>query len=52
MLTVFYLPRGLNIHDTLIVATALVCQDLLKQEIHILTKDEALKKCGLIPTVW
>lgn len=52
MLTVFYLPMGLNIHDSLIVATAMVCQDLLKQEIHILTKDEAIEKSGLIPTVW
>jgi len=52
ILTVFYLPEGLNIHDSLILVTALLCRDLLKQEIHILTKDEAIKESGLIPTVW
>jgi len=52
ILTVFYLPDGLNIHDGLIVATALLCRDLLEQEILILTKDEAIEESGLIPTVW
>lgn len=52
ILTIFYLPKGLNIHDSLIVASALFCKDLLHQSVHILTKDEDIKKSGLVPTVW
>ena len=52
ILTVFYLPKGLDIHDALIVGTALLCRDLLRQDIYILTKDEEIQESGFIPTVW
>ena len=52
VLTVFYLPKGLNIHDSLIVATALLFRDVLQQKVHILTRDEEIRQSGLVPTVW
>ena len=52
VLTVLYLPKDLNIHDSLIVATTLLCADVFREEIRLITKDEEIKRSGLVITVW
>jgi PIN domain nuclease of toxin-antitoxin system len=42
-------PFGLNIHDGLIVGTALVQREAVT---GILTRDEAIASSGLVPTLW
>jgi len=42
-------PFGLDIHDSLIVGTALVQREAVT---GILTRDEAITSSGLVPTVW
>ena len=42
-------PFGLDIHDSLIVGTALVQREAVTS---ILTRDEAITSSGLVPTVW
>jgi len=42
-------PLGLDIHDSLIVGTALVQLDAVD---GILTRDEAIARTGLVATVW
>ena len=46
------LPVSLNIHDGLIVATALVYRDVLKQDVAVVTKDEKIAQSGIVDTVW
>ena len=40
---------GLNIHDSLIVGTALVQREIID---GMLTQDEAIVASALVPTVW
>ena len=42
-------PLGLDIHDSLIVGTALVQREAIT---GILTRDEAITSSGLVPTTW
>ena len=42
-------PLALDIHDSLIVGTALVQRDAIT---GILTRDEAITSSGLVPTLW
>lgn len=42
-------PLGLDIHDSLIVGTALVQREAIT---GILTRDEAITSSGLVPTAW
>lgn len=42
-------PLGLNIHDSLIVGTALVQRETVD---GVLTRDEAIVSSALVPTVW
>jgi len=42
-------PLGLDIHDSLIVGTALVQRKAIT---GILTRDEAITSSGLVPTLW
>lgn len=42
----------LNIHDAIIVATALVYKDILKLPVSLLTKDEEITSSGLVQTCW
>jgi PIN domain nuclease of toxin-antitoxin system len=42
-------PLGLDIHDNLIVGTALVQREAIT---GILTRDEAITSSGLVPTLW
>ena len=46
------LPANLNIHDGLIVATALVFRDVLNRDVKVVTKDREISQSGLIKTVW
>lgn len=46
------LPGNLDIHDGLIVATALTAHNLFAEDITILTRDEAITASGLAPVVW
>jgi PIN domain nuclease of toxin-antitoxin system len=46
------LPAGLDIHDGIIVATALMHRDHLGQQVSLITRDAAITASGLIPTVW
>ena len=49
---ILYLPSNLDIHDSLIVATALYCEDFFSDAVTILTKDEEIVRSGVVPTVW
>ena len=46
------IPTGLNIHDAIIVATALVYRDILHESIAVITKNGAITRAGLIHTMW
>ena len=46
------IPTGLDIHDSIITATALVYRDLLKQPATLITKDSKITQSGLIQTLW
>ena len=42
-------PLGLDIHDSLIIGTALVQREIVS---GILTRDEAIASSSLVPTLW
>jgi hypothetical protein len=46
------IPTELNIHDAIIVATALVYRDILNEPVAVITKDGDITRSGLIDTVW
>ena len=46
------IPTGLNIHDAIIVATALVYRDILHESIAVITKNGEITRAGLIHTMW
>ena len=46
------LPTTLNIHDGLIVATAVVYQDVMDREAAVVTKDGQIARSGIVQTVW
>ena len=46
------IPTGLNIHDVIIVATALVYRDILHESVAVITKNGEMTQSGLIETVW
>ena len=41
-----------EIHDAIVVATALVYRDVLRQEVTVITKDEAIRQSGLVEVLW
>jgi hypothetical protein len=47
-----YLPSQLDIHDAMIIATTLYCQDTFQEDIGVLTNDIAITNSGLITAVW
>jgi PIN domain nuclease of toxin-antitoxin system len=47
-----HLPTELNIHDGIIVATALVYRDLFGEDVGVITKDQEIVESGLVNTVW
>jgi len=46
------LPTSLDIHDALIVGTALVIEDALDKDVAVITRDEMIVDSDLIMTVW
>ena len=50
--TITRLPNGLDIHDALIVATALATAELADDEIVVLTADLAITSAGIVSTFW
>jgi PIN domain nuclease of toxin-antitoxin system len=46
------IPTELNIHDAIIVATALVYRDILTEPVAVITKNGEITRSGLIDTVW
>jgi putative transposase len=46
------LLMGLNIHDAIIGATALVSRDILHESVAVVTKNGAMTRSGLLETVW
>jgi hypothetical protein len=46
------LPTALDIDDGIIVATALLYRDVLRQEVAVVTKDEMIAGSGLINVIW
>lgn len=47
-----YLPTTLDIHDAIIVATALMFRDMLDQDTAIITKDIEITESELVRSVW
>ena len=47
-----YMPEHFEIHDGIIVASALFCQEFFRDEIAILTNDRAITESGLVATLW
>lgn len=45
-------PGTLDIHDAIIVATALVLRDLLGETVAVITRDADIARSGLVETVW
>ena len=46
------LPTDLDLHDGMIVATALALKAHFDPEVFVITKDQAIKGSGLIPVLW
>jgi len=46
------IPGDLELHDAIVVATALVYRDVLGEEVAIITKDKSITESGLAPVVW
>ncbi len=46
------IPASLDIHDAIIVATALVQRDDRQQAVTLITKDTRITQSGLIQTLW
>lgn len=45
-------PTALNIHDAIIVGTALVYRDVLNIPSALITKDKAIQLSGLVDCIW
>ncbi len=52
MFTIAHMPADLDIHDALIVATALLCRDITGEETAIITSDAKIRASRLLPVVW
>lgn len=46
------LPTILNIHDAIIVATAIVFRDVVGEPTALVTRDEQIRKSGLVEVIW
>ena len=46
------IPTGLDIHDSIIVATAIYYRDILRKPVTLITKDNMIAQSGLIQTLW
>jgi hypothetical protein len=50
--TLKYLSSQLDIHDSIIVATALFGQEFFREDMTILTHDREITESGLVPVLW
>jgi predicted nucleic acid-binding protein len=46
------LPTNLDIHDAIIVATALISRDILGHQTTVITRDEEITNSALIDVLW
>jgi PIN domain nuclease of toxin-antitoxin system len=46
------LPIGLEIHDAMIVATALLLKQAMGQQVALITRDQEITASGLVPVIW
>lgn len=46
------LPPGLDIHDAVIVATAMVYRDILRYPTQLVTRDQAITDSKLVDVLW
>jgi PIN domain nuclease of toxin-antitoxin system len=44
-----YMPKGLDIHDAIIVATGLAYKDSLGEEVFVLTEDNSIRNAKILP---
>ena len=42
----------LDLHDAIIVATAIIYRDMLGEPVAVVTRDEMIAQSGLVPVVW
>jgi PIN domain nuclease of toxin-antitoxin system len=47
-----HLPTTLEIHDGIIVATALMFRDMLGEATAVITKDHEITESGLVDVIW
>lgn len=47
-----YMPMTLDIHDSLIVATALYYRDFLGESVAVLTRDVDITDSSLVDVLW
>jgi hypothetical protein len=45
-------PDALEMHDGIIVATALAVRDSMDEEVRLITRDKDIRDSGLVETVW
>jgi len=45
-------PDGLEMHDGIIVATAMIFRDSLGEEVRLITRDKDIRDSGLVETIW
>jgi PIN domain nuclease of toxin-antitoxin system len=50
--TIAHLPSNLDIHDSLIVATAMSCNELYADEVILITRDQTIIDSDLVRTIW
>lgn len=46
------MPTSLNIHDAIIVGTAIMCREVLGYNAILVTRDQEIGKSGLIEVLW
>jgi predicted nucleic acid-binding protein len=46
------MPSGLEIHDAIICATALIYRNLFAEEVRVVTRDEGIARAGIVETLW
>lgn len=46
------LPTSLEMHDAIIVATALLHRELTGEALALVTRDEKITASGLVPVIW
>jgi PIN domain nuclease of toxin-antitoxin system len=47
-----HLPTSLNIHDAIIIGTALVFRDVFGEQTAVISRDSQIKASGVIQVIW